>query len=99
MEPPRFDEVECFRAIADSGAPTLLIGRRALVLGLPVLTADYDFWLATDDVTVFNAVGASFGLHPSRTPDEARRRGRYISRTTSTWMSWSHAPFRPSKAW
>ncbi|HXH25541.1 MAG TPA: hypothetical protein VNI78_09850 [Vicinamibacterales bacterium] len=41
MEPPRFDEVEFFRAIADSGARALLIGRRALVLlGLPVLTAD-----------------------------------------------------------
>lgn len=39
-----------FRAISTSGARALLIGRRALVvLGLPVLTADYDFWLHFDD--------------------------------------------------
>ena len=45
---PEFDEVEFFRAIAASGARALLIGRRALVaLGIPVLTADYDFWLAS----------------------------------------------------
>jgi hypothetical protein len=62
-----------------SGARALLIGRRALVLlGLPVLTADYDFWLSIDDVATLNGMAAQFDLHPSRTPDEARRRGRYV---------------------
>ena len=79
MEPSRFDELAFFRGVADSGARALLIGWRALVLlGLPVLTADYDFWLAIDDIQTFNDVGGRFDLHPSRTPDEARRHGRYV---------------------
>ena len=79
MEPSRFDEPAFFRAIHESGARALLIGRRALVmLGLPVLTADYDFWVAIDDIPAFNAAAARFDLHPSRTPDEARRHGRYV---------------------
>jgi hypothetical protein len=78
-EPSVFDEVEFFRALHRSGAGALLIGRRALVfLGLPVLTADYDFWIAMDDIAAFNAVGARFHLHPTRTPDEARQQGRYV---------------------
>ena len=41
-----FDEIAMFRAIAESGARALLIGRQALIaLGMPVMTADYDFWL------------------------------------------------------
>jgi hypothetical protein len=41
MKGSEFDETEFFRAIQDSGARALLIGRRALVaLGIPVLTAD-----------------------------------------------------------
>ena len=79
MQPSRFDEVSFFRELHRSGARALLIGRRALVLlGLPVLTADYDFWLAIDDIATFNAVGARFELRPTRTPDEARQRGRYV---------------------
>jgi len=51
VEASEFDEEEFFRAIAGSGARALLIGRRALVaLGLPVLTADYDFWLHIDEI-------------------------------------------------
>jgi len=74
-----FDEAEFFRSIAGSGARALLIGRRALVaLGLPVLTADYDFWLHVDDIGAFNAAVEAQGLAPSRTPDEARGRGRYL---------------------
>ena len=66
MDPSRFDEVAFFRAIADSGARALLIGRRALViLGLPVLTADYDFWIAIDDIETFNRAAEAFELHPS----------------------------------
>lgn len=79
MEPSHFDEVEFFRAVHRSGARALLIGRRALVfLGLPVLTADYDFWLAVDDIVTFNAVGERFDLHPTCPPEEARQRGRYV---------------------
>ena len=73
-----FDEVAFFRALEHSGARALLIGRRALVLlGLPVLTADYDFWLAIDDIARFNDATALFGLHPTRTAEDARRTGRY----------------------
>ena len=44
MEAADFDEIAFLRSIQASGARALLIGRRALVLlGLPVLTADYDF--------------------------------------------------------
>ncbi len=78
MRGPEFDEIAFFRAIQESGARALLIGRRALVLlGLPVLTADYDFWLAIDDIVRFNEAGATFGLQPTHPPVEARRTGRY----------------------
>jgi hypothetical protein len=74
-----FDEAEFFRAIATSGARALLIGRRALVaLGLPVLTADYDFWIHIDDIAAFNAAVEAQGLVASREPAEARGRGRYV---------------------
>jgi hypothetical protein len=79
MEPSRFDEIAFFRAIAGSDARALLIGRRALVLlGLPVLTADYDFWITIEDIERFNAAAASFDLQPSLPPADARRRGRYV---------------------
>lgn len=78
MRGSAFDEAEFFRGIDRSGARALLIGRRALVLlGLPVLTADYDFWIHADDAAVFNAAVAPFDLVPTRTPEEARLRGRY----------------------
>ena len=78
MEASDFDEIAFFRSIQAGGARALLIGRRALVLlGLPVLTADYDFWIHVDDIARFNDASASSGLHPSRTPEEARRSGRY----------------------
>jgi hypothetical protein len=74
-----FEEAEFFRAIAASGTRALLIGRRALVaLGIPVLTADYDFWVHIDDIASFNAAVELQGLIPSRTPEEARGRGRYV---------------------
>lgn len=79
MEPSVFDEVHFFRAVYHSGVRALLIGRRALVfLGLPVLTADYDFWIDIDGIEGFNAVATAYDLRPSRTADEARRRGRYV---------------------
>ena len=79
MRGSEFDEAEFFRAIAESGARALLIGRRALVaLGIPVLTADYDFWLHIDDMTAFNTAVEPQGLFPTHTPDEARGKGRYV---------------------
>lgn len=79
MQGSDFDEAGFFRAIAGSGARALLIGRRALVaLGLPVLTADYDFWLHADDAALLNAAAEPFGLVATRTPDEARASGRYV---------------------
>ena len=79
MEGSEFDEGEFFRAVARSGARALLIGRRALVaLGIPVLTADYDFWIHIDDAALFNEAAAPMGLYPSHTPEEARARGRYV---------------------
>ena len=79
MESSGFNELGFFRAVQECGARALLIGRRALVLlGLPVLTADYDFWIAIDDIARFNAACEPFGLVPTRTPEEARRTGRYV---------------------
>jgi hypothetical protein len=79
MEGSEFDEIEFFRAIEKSGTRALLIGRRALVvLGLPVLTADYDFWIHIDDAAAFNRAAEPFGLVPTRTAEEARGRGRYV---------------------
>jgi hypothetical protein len=78
MQASEFDEIAFFRAIHESGARALLIGRRALVvLGVPVLTADYDFWLAIDDIARFNDAASRCDLHPTVEPDQARRRGRY----------------------
>jgi predicted nucleotidyltransferase len=78
VEPSPFDELAFFRAVR-SRTRALLIGRRALVLlGLPVLTAEYDFWLALEDISAFNALCQPFGLLPTRTPEEARRTGRYV---------------------
>jgi hypothetical protein len=74
-----FDELAMFRAIAGSGARALLIGRQALVaLGMPVMTADYDFWIAADDAQRFNDALRALDLFPTRSPEEARRHGRYV---------------------
>lgn len=79
MEASSFEPIELFRSIARSGARTLLIGRRALILlGVPVLTADYDFWVHGDDILRFNDALAPLDLFPNRSPEEARRTGRYI---------------------
>jgi hypothetical protein len=82
MEGTEFDEIAFFRALQrsrdDGTVRALLIGRRALViLGLPVLTADYDFWAAPTDVAALNELASAFGLAPTRTADEVRRSGRY----------------------
>jgi hypothetical protein len=80
VEGSLFEEGAFFRAIAGSGVRALLIGRRALIaLGIPVLTADYDFWLHIDDIRAFNAAIEPMGLFPTHTPEEARVRGRYVA--------------------
>lgn len=79
MQASAFDEVAFFRAIQDSGARALLIGRRALIaLGMPVMTRDYDFWLPADDAALFNAALRPMQMFPTRTPEQARMNGRYI---------------------
>ena len=79
MEASHFDERSFFSAVHASGVRALLIGRRALVLlGLPLLTADYDYWIAIDDIERFNALAAAFQLHPTRTAPDARRHGGYV---------------------
>jgi hypothetical protein len=79
MRGGEFDELRFFEAIQNSRARALLIGRRALVLiGLPVLTADYDFWIAIDDIAAFNAACEPFDLRSTLEPADARRKGRYV---------------------
>jgi len=79
VQESEFDQRTFFRAIADSGARALLIGRRALiVLGAPVGTFDYDFWIHVDDIERFNVAVATLGLIPNHTPGDARQRGRYV---------------------
>ena len=78
MRAAEFDELAFFQAIHESGVRALLIGRRALiVLGIPVLTSDYDFWVAIDDIAAFNTAAARSDFHPSHDPDQARKRDRY----------------------
>lgn len=79
MKACEFDEAQFFGAIDRSGARCLLIGRRApIVLGVPVLTADYLLWIHIDDIALLNAAAEPFELYPNATPDEARTRGRYV---------------------
>jgi hypothetical protein len=79
MQASAFDEVAFFRAIVESPARALLIGRRGLIaLGMPVMTRDYDFWIPADDAAALNAALLPFDMLPSRGPDEARNTGRYV---------------------
>src|SRR5258708_34610380 len=79
MEGSEFEQRPFFAAIERSGARALLIGRQALIaLGLPLVTADYDFWLHIDDIALFNDAAQAFGLVPNRSEPEARRQGRYV---------------------
>lgn len=79
MQATPFDELAFFRAIANSGARALLIGRRALIaLGLPVMTRDYDYWIPADDAEMLNASLTPLELYPTRSPEEARKNGRYV---------------------
>jgi hypothetical protein len=74
-----FDEAELYARIASSGARALLIGRRAVIAwGVPVITADYDLWIPSTDAEALNRALEPLELWPSRTPDEARKVGRYV---------------------
>ncbi len=79
MKGSAFDEQVLFSSIQGAGVRALLIGRRAMVaLGLPVLTADYDFWVHIDDIESLNQALAVLDLVPSCGPGEARQQGRYV---------------------
>lgn len=74
-----FDDESFFQAVCLSGARALLIGRRALILlGAPVMTADYDLWLHIDDIEVLNKAFAVLDHVPNHEPADARTRGRYV---------------------
>lgn len=73
------DDEDILRTVAMSGARALFIGRRALVaLGLPVLTSDYDLWIHIDDIEKLNVAFHALDFVPTHSPDESRRRGRYV---------------------
>lgn len=77
--PSDFEEEEFWRSVARCGARALVIGRRAVImLGAPVVTGDFDLWIHIDDSAALNAAVEHLGLYPNWTPDEARRRGRYV---------------------
>jgi hypothetical protein len=79
VESGEFSDEDFVRTLAESGARALLIGRRALVLlGVPVLTADYDLWIHFDDIEKLNAAFARLDHAPNRSPAEARSTGRYV---------------------
>lgn len=79
MDSGGFDEGSFFGELAAREVRYLLIGRRAIAaLGAPVLTSDYDLWVAFEDIEELNAVGAKFDLAPTHTPESARARGRYV---------------------
>lgn len=79
MQAGEFSDEDFFRVVTESGARALLIGRRALILlGAPVMTSDYDLWLHFDDAEKLNAAFAAVDHCPNRTPEGARRTGRYV---------------------
>lgn len=79
MDAADLEEIDFFRALENSGARVLLIGRKAMIaLGLPVATHDYDLWVHFDDIEKLNAAMAPFDHFPNRTPEDARKSGRYV---------------------
>lgn len=73
------DDEDVLRAIASSGARSLMIGRKALImLGAPVLTNDYDVWVHIDDIELLNRAFEAIDLVPNKAAPEARATGRYL---------------------
>jgi len=78
VESSLIDPDDLFRAVTKSGARALIIGRQALILlGAPVITGDFDFWLHRDDIAPFNAALEPLGYTANRSPEDARQWGRY----------------------
>jgi hypothetical protein len=74
-----FSDEDFLRAIGTSGARVLLIGRRAMILmGAPVMTADYDVWVHVDDIDALNRAFAPLDHFPNRSPAQAREVGWYV---------------------
>jgi hypothetical protein len=49
-----------------------------ILLGAPVMTADYDVWVHIDDIDKLNQAFVPLDHVPNKTRDEARRTGRYV---------------------
>ncbi|HZS37530.1 MAG TPA: hypothetical protein VFF06_11925 [Polyangia bacterium] len=67
-----------FYVVAASGARALLIGHKALVvLGVPVVAGEYEYWIHADDVETFNRALSPLGFVFNCTLDAARSRDCY----------------------
>ncbi len=74
-----FTDEDFLRVLARSGARVLLIGRRAMILlGAPVMTADYDVWVHIDDIGLLNRAFEELDHLPNRSAEQARQVGRYV---------------------
>lgn len=79
MEAHTYEPAELLGAVFGEPLRALLIGRQALVvLGAPVLTADYDLWIHFDDIELLNERCERLDLVPNRPPEQARAAGRYV---------------------
>ncbi len=79
MHVASLSDAEFFQVLTESGARALLIGRRALILlGAPVMTADYDLWVHIDNVEALNRAFEAREHIANFKADEARARGRYV---------------------
>lgn len=79
MQAESFDELAMYRAVSRSGARALLIGGRAMIaMGIPILTADWDYWIHRDDIARLNGALEPLDLFPSHSPLDAIARGRYV---------------------
>ncbi|MBX3203685.1 MAG: hypothetical protein KF764_01390 [Labilithrix sp.] len=79
MKNNEYDDADVLGALAASGVRALIIGRKALIiLGLPVMTNDYDLWIHIDDIERLNDAFAELDHFPSKAPDAARQTGRYV---------------------
>jgi hypothetical protein len=79
VENNEYEDADVLGALAASGTRALVIGRKALIiLGLPVMTNDYDLWVHIDDIEKLNEAFAPLDHFPSKSPADARKSGRYL---------------------